>query len=160
MRALAVVATLAVAAAAWFGWTWVSAANDDGLEVARERDAVLAAVGDGLVALHTIDHRHADRDIARWIEVTTGELGDELARDRQLQLDRAAGTKTVASATLLEAAVTELDYEAGTARLVAVLDVRLGTEGEPPEPQRSRLTVGAERAGEVWKVSEVQAAGG
>ncbi|MFF5987493.1 hypothetical protein [Prauserella flavalba] len=159
MRVLAVLTALAVAAAAWFGWSWVSAANDDALEVSRERDAVLAAVSDGLVTLHTIDHRTAERDVGRWLDVTTGKLGDDLERDRQLQLDRAAGTRTVASATLLQAAVTELDLQAGSARLVAVLEVRLGTQGQPAAPQRSRLTVRAERTEQGWKVSDVQAAG-
>ncbi|WP_199433346.1 hypothetical protein [Qaidamihabitans albus] len=159
MRVLATLAVLAVLAAGWSGWSWWSAAQDEGLAVAGERDAVLAAVSDALVALHTIDHRTAAADVDRWVEVSTGRLGADLSGDRQLQLDRAEGTKTVATATLLDAAVTELDHEAGTARLGAVLDVRVSAHGDPPAEHRSRLTVAAERTERGWKVSDVQAAG-
>ncbi|SFQ32512.1 Mce-associated membrane protein [Amycolatopsis arida] len=154
--ALAVAAVLAAGVA---GWAWWRAAHDEGLAAARERDDVLAAVSRGLEVLNTLDHQHAERDVDRWLAVTAGRLYDELSGDRRLQLDRAAGTRAVSTAAVLRAAVTELDRAAGTARLVAVLDVRMATGGEPPEPRRSRLTVEASRTDQGWKVSSVQAAG-
>ncbi|PRX46474.1 Mce-associated membrane protein [Prauserella shujinwangii] len=159
MRALAVAAVLAVLAAGWSGWSWWSAERDAALAVAAERDAVLAAVSDALVTLHTIDHRTAEADVGKWLAVTTGRLGEDLSGDRRLQLDRAEGTRTVATATLVDAVVTELDRQEGTARLGAVLDVRVSAEGEPEGQRRSRLLVDATRTAEGWKVSSVQAAG-
>ncbi|SFB38207.1 Mce-associated membrane protein [Amycolatopsis marina] len=156
--ALVALAAVALLAAAWFGWAWWSAAQDDELSLARERDRVLSEISTALVVLNTIDHRSADQDVDRWIAVTAGQLHKDLSGERQLQLDRAEGTRTVAEATLSKAAVTELDEVAGTARLVAVLDVQVATEDEPADSRRSRLTVEAQRTDGGWKVSAVQAA--
>lgn len=156
---LTALAAVALLAAAWFGWAWWSAAHDEELSFARERDRVVAEVSAALVALNTIDYRRADGDVDRWLAATAGPLHDELSGERQLQLDRAAGTQTVADARLLNAAVTELDREAGSARLVAVLDVEVSTASGQATSRRSRLTVDAERTSDGWKVSAVQAAG-
>jgi Mce-associated membrane protein len=158
-RLLGVVAALAVLAAAWFGWSWWSAAHDDSLARGRDRDAVLAAASTELVALNTIDYRTGAADVDRWIDAATGQYGHDLAGDRQLQIDRATSTKTVSTASLVQAAVTELDPAAGTARLIAVLDVRVGTAGAAPVPKQSRLTVDFARVGDAWKVGAVQAVG-
>jgi Mce-associated membrane protein len=64
-----------------------------------------------------------------------GKLNKDLTGDRRLQLDRATSTKTVATATLKQAAVTELNASAGTAKLIAVLDVRESTGGAGAERQ-------------------------
>ncbi|MER7865375.1 hypothetical protein ABTX61_40135 [Amycolatopsis japonica] len=158
-RALTVVAALAVLAAAWFGWSWWSAAGDDGLARGREREAVLAAASGQLEVLNTIDYRSGAKDVDRWLGVTTGRLGKDLTGDRQIQIDRATASKTVATAKLKQAAVTELDAAAGTARLMAVLDVRVSTGGGSAVPKVSRLTVDYQRVEDRWKVSAVQAAG-
>ncbi|WP_216207884.1 hypothetical protein [Amycolatopsis aidingensis] len=159
LKMLAGLVAVALLAAAWFGWAWWSAARDEGLATARARDTVRAAVVHGLVTLNTIDHRQAERDVEQWIQVTTGRLHEDLSGDRQLQLDRAAGTKTVSSARVLRSAVTELDRAAGTARLIAVLEVTVRTEDQPEQQQRSRLIAEAKRTERGWKVSTVQAAG-
>ncbi|GAB3481435.1 hypothetical protein [Amycolatopsis cihanbeyliensis] len=158
-KVLAGLVAVAVLAAGWFGWAWWSAAHDEGLAVARARDTVRAAVVHGLVTLNTIDHRHAERDVEEWIRVTTGRLHEDLSGDRQLQLDRAAGTRAVSSARVLRSAVTELDRAEGTARLIAVLEVTVRTEKQPDQRRRSRLIAEAKRTEGGWKVSTVQAAG-
>ncbi|WP_158882624.1 hypothetical protein [Amycolatopsis anabasis] len=157
-RGLIVLAVFAVLAAAWSGWSWWSASRDDAVLRAEDRDAVLTAATDGLVVLNTIDYRSAARDVDRWLAVTTGQLGKDLGGDRKGQLDRAAASRTVATATMKQAAVTELNREAGSARLVAVLDLQVSTNGGPPAANRSRLNVELNRTEQGWKVSGVQAA--
>ncbi len=158
-RALAVVAAVAVLAAAWSGWSWWSAATDDGLARGREREAVLAAASGQLETLNTIDYRTGVQDVDRWLGVTTGRLEQDLTADRQTQIDRADTGKTVATAKLKQAVVTELDPVAGTARLMAVLDVKVSTGGGSAAPKVSRLTVDYQRVEDGWKVGAVQAAG-
>ena len=158
-RLLGALAVVAVLAAAWFGWSWWSAAHDDGLARGRARDAVLAAASTELVALNTIDYRTGSADVDRWIAATTGQYGKDLTGDRQMQIDRATNTKTVSTASLVQAAVTELDPAAGTARLIAVLNVRVSTSGGPAAEKQARLTVDFARAGEEWKIGAVQAVG-
>ncbi len=155
---LTVLTVVAVATAAWFGVAWVSAAQDDGLAQAQQRDAVLRAAEQGLVTLHTIDHREAERDVAAWLDVTTGGLHRDLAGDQAGQVEQARQTKTVASAELLRAAVTELNAHAGTARMIAVLEVRLATRGEKASTGRKRVNADLVRRDGQWQISAVEAA--
>jgi Mce-associated membrane protein len=157
VKVLALAAVLAVLAALFSGWSWWRAASDDASARGRERDAVLAAAGPELVTLNTIDYRNAGADVDRWIAATTGQYGKDLAGDRQLQIDRASSARSVSSASLVQAAVTEISD--GTARLLAVLDVRVSTGGAPTSPRLNRLTVDVSRASDGWKISGVQAAG-
>ncbi|MFD9959036.1 hypothetical protein [Amycolatopsis sp. NPDC058986] len=158
-RVLAVAAVLAVLAAAWTGFSWWRSAHDDAQARGRERDAVLAAANTELVALNTMNYRTAAQDVDRWIAATIGQYGKDLSGDRKLQIDRATTTKTVSTASLVQAAVTQLDVGAGTARLMAVLNVRVSTADGAPAPKLNRLTVDFARDGDAWKVGGVQAAG-
>ncbi|MET8996978.1 hypothetical protein [Amycolatopsis sp. NPDC004169] len=159
LRLLAVFAFLSVLAAAFAGWSWWRAAADESYARGRERDAVLAAAGPYLVTLNTIDYRTAAADVDRWIAATTGQYLKDLSGDRQLQIDRAAASRTVSSASLVQTAVTEVDPARGSARLLAVLDVRVSTGGAPPSARLNRLTVDVSRSPDGWKISGVQAAG-
>lgn len=158
-RLLVVLAVLSILAAAFAGWSWWHAAADDALARGRSRDEVLAAAGPQLVTLNTIDYRTAAADVDRWIAATTGQYFKDLSGDRQLQIDRATTARTVSSASLVQAAVTEIDVPRGTARLLAVLDVRVSTAGSPAAPRMNRLTVDASRSPAGWKITGVQAAG-
>jgi Mce-associated membrane protein len=157
VKLLVAAAILAVLAAAVTGWSWWRAASDESLARGRDRDAVLAAAGPELVTLNTIDYRTAAADVDRWLAATAGQYGKDLAGDRQLQIDRAVSARTVSSASLVQAAVTEVSSD--SARLLAVLDVRVSTGGAPATPRMNRLTVDVLRSPSGWKVSGVQAAG-
>lgn len=150
-------AVLSVLAAAFAGWSWWRAAADDSAARGRERDAVLAAAGPELVTLNTIDYRSAGADVDRWIAASTGQYGKDLSGDRQVQIDRATTARTVSSASLVQAAVTEISD--GSARLLAVLDVRVSTGGGAVSPRLNRLTVDVSRSVSGWKIAGVQAAG-
>ncbi|WP_244180658.1 hypothetical protein [Amycolatopsis pretoriensis] len=154
---LVVAAVLSVLAALFAGWTWWRAASDESLARGRDRDAVLAAAGPELVTLNTIDYRSAGADVDRWIAATTGQYGKDLSSDRQVQIERASSARTVSSASLVQAAVTEIS--ADSARLLAVLDVRVSSGGGAASPRLNRLTVDVSRTPDGWKVSGVQAAG-
>ncbi|HVW39744.1 MAG TPA: hypothetical protein VHC18_00160 [Amycolatopsis sp.] len=156
LRGMIALAVVTVLAAAWFGWTWWRVAHDDTNRLAADRETVLAAAGQALVSLNTVDYHDPAPAVDRWIQVTTGELGKNLSGDRQEQLDRATSTRTVATASLDQAAVVSLNGDA--ARVIAVLDVRLSTNGGPSAPSRSRLTADLTRTPGGWKVSGVQAA--
>ncbi len=150
-------AVLSVLAAGFTGWSWWRAASDDSAARGRDRDAVLAAAGPELVTLNTIDYRSAGAAVDRWIAATTGQYGKDLSGDRQVQIDRATTARTVSSASLVQAAVTEISD--GKARLLAVLDVRVSTGGSAASPRLNRLTVDVARSPDGWKIAGVQAAG-
>jgi Mce-associated membrane protein len=156
--ALLAAIAVAVLVAAWFGWSWLRAAHDDSLALARDRDAVLRVAGDGLVSLYTVDYHTAERDVDTWLRQSTGQLGRDLAGDRQLHLERARATRTVSTASLRQAAVLEVNRKAASARLIAVLDVRFRIGDGPPSDNRSRVNVDLASTADGWKVSAVQAA--
>jgi Mce-associated membrane protein len=156
---LAGLTLVALLVAGWFGYSWWSAAHDGALSLARDRDAALDVASTGLVVLNTFDYRTGEQDMDRWLAVTTGQLAQDLSGDRKTQLDEANSTKTIATSTLRQAAVTELNSFAGTAKLIAVLDVRLSTNGATSAPALSRLNVDLARTDKGWKVSAVQAGG-
>ncbi|GAB3001800.1 hypothetical protein GCM10017788_74610 [Amycolatopsis acidiphila] len=158
MVAMGALAAVSVLVAAWCGWSWWSAAHDDAATRGQDRDTVLAAAGDALTALNTVDYHDPGPAVDRWIQVTTGQLGKTISGDRQLQLDRATASKTVASARVNQAAVAELNPDAGTARVLVVLDVQLSTNGSPSAPSRARLNASLTRTDSGWKVDSVQAA--
>lgn len=149
---------VAVLLAVWFGVSWAMAAQDDRLTAGQERDAVLVAADDGLAALHTLNFRHAERDVDRWLEVTTGRLRDDLAGDRDSEVKRARSTKTVAAAAIVRSALTELDAAGGAARVIAMLDLKLATRGKP-HPQQRRVNAELRRNGDgTWLIASVEAA--
>lgn len=155
---LAVLVVLALLGAGWFGFAWLRAANDERLAYAAGRDTVLHAAGEGLVTLHTIDYREAENDLASWYEVTTGGLRSDLEADRAKQLDQAKKKRTVSAASLVRAAVTELDKHAGTASVIVVLDVELAGKGGKPSTERRRLNAELQRGEQGWRVTSVESA--
>ncbi len=155
---LALLTVVAVAAVVWFGVAWASAARDDGLAQAQQRDAVLRAAEQGLVTLHTLDHREAERDVAAWLDVTAGGLHQDLAGDQAGQREQARQTKTVSNAEVLRVAVTELNAHAGTARVIAVLSTTLETQGKKASTGRKRVNAELVRRDGQWKISVVEAA--
>ncbi|GHF82072.1 hypothetical protein AMYBAR_005682 [Amycolatopsis bartoniae] len=158
MVVASVLAAVSVLVAAWFGWSWWRAAHDDAARRADDRDAVLTAASDALSALNTIDYHDPGPAVDRWLDVTTGQLGRTLSGDREEQIGRATASKTVASARIDQAAVADLDSGKGTARVLAVLDVQLSTNGAPSAQSRARLNATLTRTDAGWKVDSVQAA--
>ncbi|MGH3451747.1 MAG: hypothetical protein ACRDQW_13680 [Haloechinothrix sp.] len=155
---LLVATVLAVLAAGWFGFSWASAAADSDLSYGRDRDAVLAAAGDALVTLHTVDYRTVERDLDAWHAAATGALLRDLADERQDQLQRTKQREVVSTARLARAAVVELDAFAGTARVIAVLDVSVATRDGKPSAGHRRMNADLTRTDSGWKVSAVEAA--
>lgn len=155
---LLVLTVLVALTAGWFGYSWVSAATDDDLSYGRERDAVLGAASRGLVVLHTMDYRRAAADFGEWQSVSAGRLRSDLAGDREGQLKRAKSGEVISSARPVRVAVTELDGYAGTARVIAVLDVALTAKGHKATDTRRRMNAGLVRTPAGWRVSSVEAA--
>lgn len=155
---LVIATALAMLTAGWFGVSWLAAANDSGLAYGRERDSVLASAGNALVALHTVDYRTASRDLDAWDAVTAGGLHRDLSGDREGQLARTTKGKVVSTAKVVRVAVVELDKHGGTARVIAVLDVRLSTGGATPSTARKRMNAELARDEQGWKVTAVEGA--
>lgn len=145
-------------AAGWFGWSWWQAEHDDGLAIAMQRDAVLHDATRALDILNTVDYRSAKQDVSRWLEVTVGRLGSELAGDKQQQIERVNKRKIVTTATVVRAAVTELHSRKETARVMAVLRIKVRDAKGEPQSRHSLIEAMVVHKEHTWKVKSVQAA--
>ncbi|MQA10054.1 MAG: hypothetical protein GEU98_16165 [Pseudonocardiaceae bacterium] len=137
----------------WAGWSWISASNDDSLEYASARDEVLRAGRQHVIELTTLDHDNVDKGIARWLASSTGALRDELASTDAKTKKSLREAKTVANGKVLDAAVTELDLDAGTATMLASVEITVSEQGSEPTSQRNRFTVQLARTDGGWKLS-------
>jgi Mce-associated membrane protein len=152
-RLAVLVAALAVAAAGWFGVSWWTAAQDTGGETRAE---VLAAGRGGLVTLNSFDHRDPATGPDRWRDAATGELRSRIERDRDRESKAITAAKTVATATVTDSALTTVDERAGTAEIIAVLDLMVTPDGGQARTMRSRMLADLTRTADGWKLSAVQ----
>lgn len=155
----AVLALLAATAAGLAATSWASAVGDEGLAIARARDAVLAQSRNRLVQMNTLDHRRAEECLDRWRQQVTGPLAEEVSRNREGNIEAVRQAGTTTTARVLDAAVTEVDPAAGRAGVIAALQVTVRAEEGEPVTKRSRVRAELTRAEGEWKLSGVHVVG-
>ncbi|WP_116206333.1 hypothetical protein [Amycolatopsis circi] len=148
-----IAAILATAAAGWAGYTWWQAAHDDGVARAVVREDALRAGRSAIAGLTTLDYRQAAAGYQHWLDVSGGALHDELVQDRQGSLDRIAQAKTVTVGKVNDAAVTEVDTGAGTAKLITSVELVVTPAGQEAVTKRSRFQAELTRAPDGWHVT-------
>ncbi|MBY8876439.1 hypothetical protein K7862_02135 [Streptomyces sp. PLK6-54] len=138
-------------------WSYTAARGDDALRFGKARDAALAAGRQDIARLNTVDAAHLDRDLGLWLDATTGPLHDQLTRSHGADAGalRTSGTST--SGTVTDAAVTELDTRAGTAKVIATVQVRVTPRGGTATTDRKRFEAGLSRTGGSWKLTALTA---
>jgi Mce-associated membrane protein len=156
LAAWAGLAVLAACVGALLCW---QAATDQDVQLAHTREIVLDAGSRALVDLNTIAADDPAAGLDRWVRGATGPLLEQLQEQREQHLAAARDAGTSTSARLLQAAVTELDVEGGTARLIAALEVTVTAADGALEPKRTRLDAELARTPEGWKVAAVEVVG-
>jgi Mce-associated membrane protein len=153
-RALALGAlAIAVTFCGWSGWTYHANARSDSVRFAAARDQVTRAGRQEIATLNTLDPRQADAGLRRWLDASTGALRDELRRTSAQNRQKATRAQVSADGTVTDLAVTELDTRAGTAQVIATVQVDLGSRGT----QRKRFTAVLARTSSGWKLSSLTA---
>lgn len=87
--------------------------------------------------LNTIDRTHVDQPFSAWGRVATGDLLHGLDGSRTNDVTQLANAGTSTTATVKAAAVSELDDKAGTARVLAAVDVTVVSLNGPTDHKRS-----------------------
>lgn len=139
--------------AGWAGWTWRRAGTDESLAYAQARDDVLAAGRAHVVLLTSLDTSDVDAGIDRWLTVSTGPLRDELASTDAKTRKTLQDGGTVATGRVLDAAVSELDTRAGTAKLLVSVEIATSVSGGEPATKRNRFVAGLTRTDRGWLLS-------
>jgi Mce-associated membrane protein len=150
--AVAVLA-MAVVFAGWAGWTWLRVSGDDSLDYTAARDDALREGRQHVAELTSLDYHDVDKGIARWLEVSTGPLHDQLASTGEQTRNTLRQNATVATGAVLDAAVSELDQRAGTARLLVSVEITQAKDGTPASAKRNRFVAALAHTDTGWKVS-------
>ncbi|HET6708392.1 hypothetical protein [Amycolatopsis sp.] len=148
-----VLAASAAVFAGWSGYEWYSAAHSPSVTYGVARDEALAT-GRTLVAqLNTLDYHDVDGGLGKWLSASTGPLHDQLARTDEATKKTLAENATVATGRVLDAALSELDEHAGTAKLLASVEITMAKQGTAPAVKRNRFAAALSRTPEGWKLS-------
>jgi Mce-associated membrane protein len=160
---LAVSAALAVAAAAcaaWFGWSWYSAAHSGSSAYSRTRDVVLQSAEQAVLNFNTLNYHQAAQGLQIWLASSTGVLHAQLAQNLQQEVQLVQQKQTITTARILDGAVTQMDTGAGTASVMVALDVTVtpvkGTPFVESESEVGQLT----RTASGWKLNTLGYPGG
>ncbi|WP_335932972.1 hypothetical protein [Streptomyces sp. PTD5-9] len=151
---------VAVLVCALGGWSYARARGDDTLAYAKSRDAALTAGRHHLARLNSLDGtdaRSVDDGLRQWLDVSTGPLHDQLARTREKDADELRRNGGTARGTVTDAALTALDERAGTAGLIATVDVRITPRTGPAGTERKRFEATLARTADGWKVKALTA---
>jgi Mce-associated membrane protein len=151
---IAIVLLVAAAAfAGWAAWSWLSASGDEALGYVATRDEALRAGREQVAQLTTLDYHDVDGGLARWLAVSTGPLHDKLAgTDEQTKSSLRQGG-TVSTGAVLDAAVSELDQHAGTAKLLVSVEITQAKQGSAPATKRNRFVAALTRTAAGWMLS-------
>ncbi len=146
---------VALACAAWFGWSWHGAASAAPAGPAQQRDAALAAGEQAVQNFNTLDYRHVNQGIDLWLQSSAGALHSQVQRSRTSFAQQVEQAKTVTTARVLDVALTALSTKAGTARLIVALQITVTPASGTPVIKRSRLQGQLIRTAAGWRLTEI-----
>lgn len=156
---VSVVAMLALAAAGWFGVSWYWAAHDKSLALRMDRDAVLRDAQRATLNLDTLDYRRVQDGLTLWEQSAAGSLLAQLRANRDAYSRAITASTTISTARVLDAAVASLDERVGTAQVLVAADVTSQSEQGDPSCAHRRVHLDMIRAGDAWKVGELEPVG-
>ncbi|MBN9737412.1 hypothetical protein Ae168Ps1_2550c [Pseudonocardia sp. Ae168_Ps1] len=155
-RILPIAAIVAAVLALVFGALWLIALNSDSVQVAQARDEALRDARQAVINLNTLDHNDAQKGLDLWIQSSSGSVRDEFEKNRDAYAQLVTQQKRTTTATVADAAVSEVDPRAGTARVLAGVDVTVTPEGGQPTVTRQRIELGMVDTPDGWKVDALE----
>lgn len=150
---LSVAIVLVVAAAAcagWFGWSWYSRAHASTLGDARVRDQALSEGEQAVVNFNTMDYHNVAQGLKRWQASSTGELHQAISTGQAQFEKEVRADKTETTATILDAALTSLNQQAGTAGIIAAVQLTVTPAKGSPVTKRTELVGDLKRTPQGW----------
>ncbi|WP_188113465.1 hypothetical protein [Nocardioides humilatus] len=153
-RATVLAAVLALLAGTALMWATARPEPDGAAAtIATARDQALIDGSAAVETLHTLDHRDVADGLDSWAAVTAGELHDQVAAIDRKRAAALADVGAVSTARVVEAAIVDLDTDAGTAELIAFVEVTVVPRSGPDTVERSPYSVALRRDGGHWKVT-------
>lgn len=133
---------------------WVGYQNHQEQKAAAQRDMFLEVARQGAVNLTTIDWQHADADMQRVLDSSTGAFCDDFAQRSKPFVEVVKNAKSASVGTVTDAGVESVTGD--EAQVILAMSVKTSMAGQPdsaPRSWRMRLTV--RNDGDQAKVSNV-----
>ena len=147
--------TLAVVAAgfaAFFGISWASAGGDDA-EVRQAREEVATVGGAAVATLTSLDYTNVDQVYQRFLDVSTGAVHDDYAKNQDSFKQRIRDSKVITTAAVRETAVTDVNLQKKTATILVVVDTTVKESDKAPTTKRLRIEAALDQTDDGWKVN-------
>jgi Mce-associated membrane protein len=139
---------IAAGFAAFFGISW---ANTD-TEVARAREEVSTVGAAAVATLTSLDYNNVDQVYQRFLDVSTGEVHADYAKNQDAFKKRIRDSKVVTTAAVRETAVTEVNLQTKTAAILVVVDTTVKESEKDPTTKRLRIEAALDQTDNGWKV--------
>jgi Mce-associated membrane protein len=155
---LAVAAVLAVVAAVFAavsGWSWHSAAESGTPALAQTRDQVLQAGELEVQNFNTLDYRHVGQGLTLWEQSSAGPLRAQIIAGRSQFERQVEQAKTDTTAKILDAALVTLNLQAGTAGIIAAVQLDVIPPQGAPVSKQARLEGQLTRTASGWKLTSL-----
>jgi Mce-associated membrane protein len=149
---------VAVAFAAWSGWGWYSAAKAGTPALAQTRDQVLQVAEQEVQNFSTLDYRHVSAGLSLWEQSSTGALRAQIVAGRSQFEQQVEQAKTVTTAKILDAALVTLNDQAGTASVIAAVQLDVIPAKGSPVSKQTRLIGQLTRTASGWKLTALSQA--
>jgi Mce-associated membrane protein len=146
-------AVIAAACAGWFGWSWYSAANSSSVSYSAARDAALQDGEQAIQNLNTFDYQHASQDLNIWLASATGNLRAGMTQGRATFLQEVKQVKADTTARILDGALTALDTHAGTATIMAAIQLTVYQRSDQPTVELCSVEATLARTSSGWEPS-------
>jgi Mce-associated membrane protein len=150
-----VLAILAALFAAWSGWSWYRASAAGPPPEAQLRDQALQAGEQAVQNFNTLDYRKVAAGLALWEQSSTGPLHTEISNGRAQFEQQIQQTKTTTTARILDGALTALNLRAGTASMIAAVQITVTPAKGSPVTKQSRLVGTLAKTASGWKLSQL-----
>jgi Mce-associated membrane protein len=150
----------AVLVCALGGWSYAQARGDDTLAYAKARDAAIADGRRHLARLNSMDGKSSasvKSGLTGWLAASTGPLHDRLRSTREKDSADLTESGATARGKVTDAALTALDERAGTATLIATVDVEITPRTGKGGTERKRFEAALARTGHGWKIKALDA---
>jgi Mce-associated membrane protein len=155
----ALAAVLAVAAAlfaGWSGWSWYRAAHAaPAAGLAQVRDQALQAGEQAIENFNTLDYRKASQGISLWEQSSTGALRSQIMAGQAQFEKQVRQARTVTTARILDGALTSLNARAGTAVIIAAVQVTVIPPKGSAAIKQERLEGQLLRTPSGWRLSSL-----
>lgn len=151
----AVVAFAALVFAVVTGVGWWTSGHSSERRVGLARDAIIDDATNAIVTVNTSDYREPTAALDNWLTVSTGSLHSQFAQSRSAAAKLLGEAKMITKATVLDAAVTDVNLSKGVASVIASVNVTRTPVTGSVTTVRNRFRATLARVGGQWKLSDL-----